>query len=1007
MVDVPISERRGVLRLIARWLARRHYPRIEITGADLIPQTGPVLLCANHPNSLLDPVLLGITARRPVKFLAKAPLFEFPVLGPAIRAVGMVPAFRGRDDARQVRRNFESIDAASKVLAAGHAMGIFPEGESSDAPHVKVVRSGAARIALQAVEQGAVGLKIVPVGITYERKERIRSAVWIQIGRPIDVSRWLVEHDGDVRRARRTLTKELGTRLRGVVVHLNEPEWEPWLGDLEALAALPGGALPRTRFQPLKQRWRTANAINYFLANDRPRAESTAQAITEYREEVHRAGLRVDSAVLRHRGVAAVTRYLGRFLWLALGLVPAVLATLHHIVPFVVTRAVATRFDRGVLTATSSHRLFAGIPIYAVWYAAMAIWMFDYFADWFARAWLVVMPFAGVFALHYWSRARNIAISLWHQLLVIAKPRELRRLRASQANLRDRLMGMSEEYARTAAPPAPELVRSPWRVVSRAVAWLSMIATITVVVWVGVFWIMGGPTLGGGPNLKGWADPELEAHLDADERALVPIIENLERLNRDAEQIQGEFENGTRVPTNQADHDAVRELLRRYLALREALLRIVWKYQGYADVGDERLELRALLVAYGSASVLYEAGLKFVEAGGSSPEMIKKLNEREPKWGIPEDLYYEIRRNLSNPANRELLELAQADYTRRDFGKVGLRDPAPYRLFHDKIASSRETIDLLGPSIPGTIGVAMGQLGGLVDDIRYAMQSVISIWIGDTKIRQPRQGVPLFSPNDLATLRGLLEPGDILIERRNWYLSNAFLPRYWPHAALYVGTQLDLVSRGLDQAEDVRKQWERFTLPDSENNERVIIEAVSEGVIATSFEHSVGPADAVAVLRPILPQEEIDAAIARAFGSLGLPYDFEFDFATADSLVCTEVVYRSYGGNSGTLQFPLERILGRTTLPATALVEKYDKERGTVGAQFEFIGMIDGDEFAGTSRFIVDADHFVATAKRPALTRPQGFGLLGTVLLLLTSLCTLVWMVSTLRQRTGLRRVSA
>ena len=81
MATASLTQRSGVLRRIARWLARRQYPHLEITGADRIPQTGPVLICANHPNSLLDPVLLGIAAGRPVQFLAKAPLFDLPLLG--------------------------------------------------------------------------------------------------------------------------------------------------------------------------------------------------------------------------------------------------------------------------------------------------------------------------------------------------------------------------------------------------------------------------------------------------------------------------------------------------------------------------------------------------------------------------------------------------------------------------------------------------------------------------------------------------------------------------------------------------------------------------------------------------------------------------------------------------------------------------------------------------------------------------------------------------------------
>ena len=115
------------IRKVAHRVIKRYYPRIQITGAERIPKTGPVLFCANHPNSLVDPILIGIAARRPVSFLAKAPLFKTPLLGPIIKALGMVPAYRGRDDARQVKKNSASLALVAKGLKAGRAMGIFPE----------------------------------------------------------------------------------------------------------------------------------------------------------------------------------------------------------------------------------------------------------------------------------------------------------------------------------------------------------------------------------------------------------------------------------------------------------------------------------------------------------------------------------------------------------------------------------------------------------------------------------------------------------------------------------------------------------------------------------------------------------------------------------------------------------------------------------------------------------------------------------------------------------------
>lgn len=199
MSNSEFGERRGLIRWAVRWFVAVYYPRVEVAGVELISQNQPVLLCANHGNSLIDPVIIGIAARRPVRFMAKAPLFDHPVIGPPMSALGMIPAFRGSDDAKQVRRNLESLDVGAKVLVDGHAMGIFPEGKSTDHAHLEMIRSGAARMAIQAAEEGAKGVQVVPMGIAYERKEQFRSSVLVRIAPPIDIDELLREHEGDGR----------------------------------------------------------------------------------------------------------------------------------------------------------------------------------------------------------------------------------------------------------------------------------------------------------------------------------------------------------------------------------------------------------------------------------------------------------------------------------------------------------------------------------------------------------------------------------------------------------------------------------------------------------------------------------------------------------------------------------------------------------------------------------------------------------------------------------------
>ncbi|MBK5098218.1 MAG: 1-acyl-sn-glycerol-3-phosphate acyltransferase, partial [Gemmatimonadetes bacterium] len=138
---------------IARAAARIYY-RIRVEG-EAPPQTVPVLFVANHPNSLIDPVLVAAAADRPLRFLAKAPLFEERLVGPLMRASGSIPVYRRQDDPELMDRNASVFEAVHSALAEGAAVGIFPEGLSHSEPSLVRLRTGAARIALGAADRAA------------------------------------------------------------------------------------------------------------------------------------------------------------------------------------------------------------------------------------------------------------------------------------------------------------------------------------------------------------------------------------------------------------------------------------------------------------------------------------------------------------------------------------------------------------------------------------------------------------------------------------------------------------------------------------------------------------------------------------------------------------------------------------------------------------------------------------------------------------------------------------
>src|SRR4051812_20959488 len=159
-----------ILRVIAAIALRWYYAEISVQGAARAPRAGPLLVVANHPNALIDPLLVGTTLPRRVLLTAKATLFENAALSALLHAVGVVPLRRAKDEEGSGQgessrsRNAEAFRAVTGALRDGGAVLIFPEGISHDAPAIAPLRSGAARIVLQAHAEGVRGIQLLAVG---------------------------------------------------------------------------------------------------------------------------------------------------------------------------------------------------------------------------------------------------------------------------------------------------------------------------------------------------------------------------------------------------------------------------------------------------------------------------------------------------------------------------------------------------------------------------------------------------------------------------------------------------------------------------------------------------------------------------------------------------------------------------------------------------------------------------------------------------------------------------
>jgi 1-acyl-sn-glycerol-3-phosphate acyltransferase len=267
------------LRALFRLLMQIFFRQVEVVGGEHVPADGAVIFAGNHPNSLIDPILIITTSGRFVHFAAKDTLFASRLLRFFLRGVGAVPIAR-RDDHGGAVDNDAAFAAMFDTLGKGGAIGIFPEGLSHDGPQLARLKTGAARLALGAAGRGA-RVRIVPCGLTFVRPRRFRSRVLVQYGPPIEIDdERLARNAADPAAAVRELTADVERGLRALTV--NAADWDT----VRALDTV------RRLYQPadisIDERIELARRFNahYPRVKDDPRVVSVMARVRDYQERL-------------------------------------------------------------------------------------------------------------------------------------------------------------------------------------------------------------------------------------------------------------------------------------------------------------------------------------------------------------------------------------------------------------------------------------------------------------------------------------------------------------------------------------------------------------------------------------------------------------------------------------------------------------------------------------------------------------------------------------------------
>ena len=440
------------VREVGRFWLWFFFRDLEIVRASVVPASGPVLLCINHPNNLIDSLLVGAVLPRKVHYLATAALFRNPLVARFLAACGAIPVYRRQDDPDKMDRNADAFAACFRALERGQLVGIYPEGTTHSESRVQRIKTGAARIALdyQASGRGAP-LTLIPVGITFEARKAFRGHVRLSFGEPIALGPYAPVYRDEPAKAVEALTTTIQWGMEAEILNVGRPERQDLIRAVEEIyrsdlirELQEERGLGSRQIDPLRLSRGIADATAHFEERDPERVARLWAAIQKYRAMLAAYHVR-DQAVraraqrppararLRHSGQASIG-----LPFFAYGLVVNGL-------PYLLPRWLARRTARKetdyattrLLASIVAFPLFWAIEIWIVWRLLGPAW---------ALGFALSLPLSGLLAYRYLGGMSRLRNQLRFGVLSLTHRQSATRLLAERQALVTELERAKDDY---------------------------------------------------------------------------------------------------------------------------------------------------------------------------------------------------------------------------------------------------------------------------------------------------------------------------------------------------------------------------------------------------------------------------------------------------------------------------------------------------------------------------------------------------------------------------------
>jgi 1-acyl-sn-glycerol-3-phosphate acyltransferase len=388
-----------------------YFRKIYVNNLDYLPRNQPVIIASNHQNALIDALAYVYCAKCQPVFLARADVFKGRIMVHFLNFLNIMPIYRMRDGASSVRKNDEVFEKTVSVLKNKlNPLLLFPEGTHGDKRRLRPLKKGIFRIAFMGQEfyKDKPGVKIVPVGLDYSNYQKFRNTLFINFGRPVEVSEFYRLYEENSNEGIGALRERLSAEMKKLIIDIQTEEYYDLYQGLRIIynsrMRKKLGIAGRSLLDKFIADKRMISILDKFGESNTEDMNVLAARVSEYFKGLGELNLR--DWVLGRDRYPLVTRLLEALVLLIL-LPVHLMGLINNYIPYKIPDIYTKKIKDPQFH--SSFKLVMGMLFFPAYYIILTVLALVFLGTWWLKlAYILTLPLTGLFSFSYYIRLKKL-----------------------------------------------------------------------------------------------------------------------------------------------------------------------------------------------------------------------------------------------------------------------------------------------------------------------------------------------------------------------------------------------------------------------------------------------------------------------------------------------------------------------------------------------------------------------------------------------------------------------